>query len=66
MPVKNGFNQTIIALIPVDKLLISQLKWVIDMSKNIFCLIKTCAPIHKSPHTAVNFSFFLPAVNARC
>jgi len=29
MPVKHGFNQTNIALISVEKLLLFQLKWVI-------------------------------------
>jgi len=67
MPVKHGFNQTIIALIPMGKkLLIFQLKWVIYMSKNIFCFIKTSALIQKAPNTALNFLTFLLAINTRC
>ena len=31
------------------------------MSKNIFCLIKTCALIQKAPNTALNFLTFLLA-----
>ena len=31
------------------------------MSKNIFCLIKTCALIQKAPNTALNFLSFLLA-----
>jgi len=36
------------------------------MSKNIFCLNKTCALIHNAPNTALNFFTFLLAVNTRC
>jgi len=48
------------------KLLIFQLKWVIYMSKNIFCFIKTSALIQKGPNTALNFLTFLLAINTRC
>jgi len=48
MLVKHGFNETNIALISMEKLLIFQLKWVIYMPKNIFCLIKTCTLISTS------------------
>jgi len=36
------------------------------MSKNIFCLIKTCALIQEDPNTVLNFLTFLLAVNTRC
>jgi len=63
---KHGSNETNIALIYVEKLYKFQLKWVIYMSKNIFCLIKTSAQIQKALNTALNFLTVLVAVNARC
>ena len=48
MLVKHCFNQTNIAIIPVENLLIFQLKWVIYIPTNILCLIKTCSLIQKS------------------
>jgi len=66
MLVKHGFNETNIALLSVEKSLIFQLKWVIYISKNIFCLFKTCALVQKAHNTALNFLTFLLAVNTRC
>jgi len=65
MLVKHVYH-TNIALISVEKLLDFQLKWVIYISKNIFCLIETCALIQNAPNTALNFSTFLLAINTRC
>jgi len=48
MLVKHGFNQQIIALIPVEKSLIFWLKWVVYMPPKKICLIKTCALIRNS------------------
>jgi len=56
MLVKHGFNETNIALISVEKLLIFQLKWVIYTSKNLFCLIKTFALILNSLFHSVKLS----------
>ena len=64
--VKHGFNQTNIALISVEKLQKFQLKWVIYMPKNIFCLIKTCALISKNLFCSVELVTFSPVVNAQC
>jgi len=36
------------------------------MSKNIYCLIKTCVLIQKAVHAALNFLTFLLAVNNQC
>jgi len=49
MLVKHVFNQKNIALISVEKLSIFQLKWVIYMSKNIFCLLKLALRSRKAP-----------------
>jgi len=66
MSVKHSFNQTNIALISVEKLNIFQLKWVIHMPKNTFCLIKTCALISNSSFCSDELVTFSPAVNAQC
>jgi len=66
MLVEHGFNETNIALISVEKSSIFQLKWVIYISENIFCLFKTCALVQKGPNTALNFLTFLLALNNRC
>ena len=50
--------EPILAIISVEKLLIFQLKWVIYMSKNIFCLIKTCALISNSLFSSVELGTF--------
>jgi len=65
MLVKHGFSQTNIALISMEKLLIFQLKLVIYMPKNIFCLIKTCALITNSLFYSVELGTFSPAVNTQ-
>jgi len=66
MPFKHSFNKTNFALISVETLVIFQLKWIIYMSKKVFCLIKSCALIQKAPYTALNVLTFLLAVNTRC
>jgi len=66
MLVKHGFHQANIALISMEKLLIFQLKWVVYMSKNIFCLIKTCALISNSLFHSVKLSNLYSALNLQC
>jgi len=66
MLVKHGFHQTNIALISVEKSLIFQLKWVIYTSKNLFCLIKTCALISNSLFYSVKLSTLYSALNLQC
>jgi len=58
MSLKHGFNQTNIALMSVEKLIQFQLKWVIYMSKNIFCFIKTCVLISNIFFTTLNLEHF--------
>jgi len=66
MLVKHGFNETKIAFISVEKLLIFQLKWVIYTSKNILCLIKACAQISNSLFHSVKLSNLYSALNLQC
>jgi len=66
MPVKHSFNQTNIALMSVEKLTIFELRWVVYMSKNLFCFIKTCAFKHKISWYSVEILTFSPAVSTRC
>jgi len=49
----------------MEKLLIFQLKLVIYMPKDIFCLIKTCALITNSLFYSVELGTFSPAVNTQ-
>jgi len=55
--------EPILAIISMKKLLIFQPKWVIYMSKNIFCLIKTCAQISNSLFYSVKLSTLYLALN---
>ena len=50
--------EPILAIISVEILLIFQPKWVIYMSKNIFCLIQTCALISNNLFQSVKLSNF--------
>jgi len=43
-------NNEPIALVIRGKFIIILTKWVIYMSKNIFCLIQTCALVQKAPN----------------
>ena len=48
--------EPILAIISVEKWLIFQTKWVIYMSKNLFCLIKTCAQTTNSFFQSASFN----------
>jgi len=50
----------------VEKLLIFQPKWVIYISKNLFCLIKICAQISNSLFHSVKLSALYSALNLQC
>jgi len=50
----------------VKKLNTCKLKWVIYMSKNIFCLIKICALISNSLFYRDDLLTFSLAVNTQC
>jgi len=58
--------EPILAIISVEMLLIFQPKWVFYMSKNIFCLIKTCALISNSLFHSVKLSTLYSALNLQC
>jgi len=50
----------------VKKLLLFQLKWVIYMSKNVFCLIKTCALILNTLFHSIKLSTLHSALKPQC
>jgi len=58
--------EPILAIISEEKLLIFQPKWVIYMSKNIFCLIETYAQISNSLFHSVKLSTLYSALNLQC
>jgi len=58
--------EPILAIISVEILLIFQPKWVIYISKNIFCMIKTCALISNSLFQSVKLSTLYSALSLQC
>jgi len=57
---------SILAIMSVEKLVIFQPKWVIHVSKNIFCLIKCCVLISNSLFQSVKLSTLYLAQNLQC